>query len=99
MKRTTVYLSEAIDLELARLARQEGRSKIELIREVLKTFVAQKKTEQQDVPSWLGAGRSNVSDLAERADEFLAEIYEEKYARIMTDYEEDHPQTREDAET
>ncbi|MDZ7703746.1 MAG: CopG family transcriptional regulator [Trueperaceae bacterium] len=93
MKRTTVYLPEEIDLELARLARQEERSKAELIREALETFV-ERKAKTRTLPPSVGMGRSGMSDLAERADEFLAEIYEEKHARIMAEYEEDQPLNR-----
>lgn len=90
MKRTTVYLPEELDLDLARLARQQERPKAELIREALESFVRQ-QTKQRTLPPSVGMGRSGIPDLAERADEFLAEIYEEKHARIMAEYEEDHP--------
>lgn len=86
MKRTTVYLDELIDLELARLARQQERSKAELIREALTSYMERQGT-PRPLPRSVGMGRSGVPDLAERDEELLAELYEEKYARIMADQE------------
>ena len=86
MKRTTVYLDELTDLELAHLAKQQGRSKAELIREALAAYTQQQKRAQEPVPSWVGMGRSGVPNLAERDEELLGEIYEERHARIMVDW-------------
>jgi len=86
MKRTTVYLDELTDLELSRLAKQQGRSKAELIREALGAYTKQQKRSQESLPSWVGMGRSGVPDLAERDEELLGEIYEERYAHIMEDW-------------
>ena len=86
MKRTTVYLEEQTDLNLSQLARQQGRSKAELIREALGAYTRQQSC-NQDMPSWVGAGRSGIPDLAERDEELLGEIYEERHARILADWE------------
>lgn len=86
MKRTTVYLEELTDLELARLAKQQGRSKAELIRDALETYTRQQKRAEEPVPSWVGMGRSGVPDLAQRDEALLGEIYEERHARIMADW-------------
>jgi predicted transcriptional regulator len=85
MKRTTVYLDEVTDLKLARLARLRGRSKADLIREALDRLV---ETEGQEgsLPSWVGAGRSGIPDLAERDEELLGELYQEEHERIMADW-------------
>lgn len=85
MKRTTVYLEELTDLKLSRLARLNNRSKAELIREALDKYV-EAAQEASPVPSWVGAGRSGMPDLAERDEELLGELYEEDYARIMADW-------------
>jgi len=86
MKRTTVYLDELTDLELAGLARQQERSKAELIREALSSYV-ERQGMPRPLPRSVGMGRSGVPDLAERDEELLAGLYEEKYARIMADQE------------
>lgn len=85
MKRTTVYLEERTDLSLLQLARQQGRAKAELIREALEIYTQQQKHGQEPVPSWVGMGRSGVPDSAERDEELLGELYEERQARIMAD--------------
>lgn len=82
MKRTTVYLDETTDLELAQLARQQGRAKAELMREALTSYVERQRV-PRPLPRSVGMGRSGVPDLAERDEELLGEIYEEKHARIM----------------
>ena len=81
MKRTTVYLEEQTDLNLSQLARQQGRSKAELIREALTTYVEQRAP--RPLPRSVGMGRSGVPDLAEHDEELLHKLYEEKYARLM----------------
>jgi hypothetical protein len=93
MKRTTVYLDELMDLQLARLARLQKRSKAELIREALETFLAANRA-PEPVPSWLGAGRSGVPDLAERDEELLGELFEEDYARLKLGWEAAHGKER-----
>ena len=94
MKRTTVYLEEQTDLNLSQLARQQGRSKAELIREALKAYTRQQKHVEKPTPSWVGAGRSGIPDLAERDEELLGEIYEERHARIMADWKEGEKETQ-----
>lgn len=88
MKRTTVYLEEDVDLELAELARQQDSSKAELIRKALNGFVKAERQENPPVPSWVGAGRSGQPDLAERDEEILAEILDEKHERIIKEWQE-----------
>ncbi len=83
MKRTTVYLSETTDLELTRLAHHDGRSKAELIRDALESYVEKKQEKKRTLPKWVGAGRSGIPDLAQRDEELLGQIYDEKYERIF----------------
>lgn len=85
MKRTTVYLEEATDLELVQLARRQGCAKAELIREALTAYVERQRV-PRPLPRSVGMGHSGVPDLAERDEELLGEIYEAKYARIMADW-------------
>ena len=87
VKRTTVYLDETVDRELARLARLEGRSKAKLIREVLDDYVREQQ-EVATVPDWVGMASSGSGDLAERDEEILAELLEEEHERVMADYEQ-----------
>jgi predicted transcriptional regulator len=94
MKRTTVYLDEGTDLELARIARRQARSKAELIREALDRFVQAERAQKQPLPSWVGAGRSGIPDLAERDEELLDEIFEEEYERVMAEWEATHGEKR-----
>ena len=94
MKRTTVYLDEMTDLGLARLAKQQRRSKAELVREALQTYLEDAEKAVDTVPAWVGIGRSGVPDLAERDEEILGEIYEERQARIMAEWEERQKEPR-----
>lgn len=94
MKRTTVYLDETTDLELSQLARQQGRAKAELVREALQTYLKDVAGADAPVPAWVGMGHSGVRDLAERDEELLGEIYEERYARITAEWEESQKETR-----
>ncbi|ADI14519.1 CopG family transcriptional regulator [Truepera radiovictrix] len=81
MKRTTVYVDEKTDLELAHLARQQGRPKAELVREALSRYVERQRT-PRPLPRSVGMGRSGLPDLAERTDELLGGLYEEEHASV-----------------
>lgn len=82
MKRTTVYLDELTDLELARLAKQQGRSKAELIREALDTYAENARKAVRPVPDWVGMGNSGGKRIAERDEELLREGFAEEYERL-----------------
>ena len=86
MKRTTVYLEEPIDLELARLARGQGRSKAELIREVLSKHVEKTKQKPFEVPDWVGMGRGGESRTPEEDDALLGRLIEEDHERVMAEW-------------
>ena len=68
MKRLTVYLEDYLDLALARIAKQRGQSKAELVRETLAAFAEREQQAGADeaVPSWLGAGDSSVTTVLGR---------------------------------
>jgi len=86
MKRTTVYLDDRTDLELARLARQQGRSKAELIREALAAHVATAARESQGAPDWVGMVDSGGARIAERDEELFGKLLEEEYDQILTEW-------------
>jgi len=70
MKRTTVFLSEALERELQLHAAREGRSTASVVREALSEYVAQRRTPGK-LPSFAGAFSSGRSDTAERHEELL----------------------------
>jgi predicted transcriptional regulator len=69
MKRTTMFLDEALEKELQVLARQRGLPVAALVREALATYVAQ--AQEALTLSFVGAGASGRSDVAERHEELL----------------------------
>jgi plasmid stability protein len=70
MKRTTVFLSEALERELQLHAAREGRSTASVVREALSEYVAQRRVAGK-LPSFAGAFSSGRSDTAERHEELL----------------------------
>jgi predicted transcriptional regulator len=96
MKRTTVYLEEATDLALSRLAKQRQQAKAELLREALSQFIAQhERAESQDVPLWLGAGDSGLDRAAQEVEQDgarYAEHLEREYEEILSSYEQSKAQ-------
>ena len=70
MKRTTIFLSEALERELQLHAAREGRSTASVVREALSDYVAQRRTAGA-LPSFAGAFSSGQSDTAERHEELL----------------------------
>lgn len=82
MKRTTVYLKEQTDLNLSQLARQQGRSKAELIRAALDEYVNIMLKEARPVPDWVGMGDSGGARIAERDEELLQKGLAEEHERL-----------------
>jgi predicted transcriptional regulator len=68
--KTTVYLTAADYRRLKALARAEGRTAAELVREAVAAYVKQGRKARR--PASLGAGRSGRGDLSERAEQLLA---------------------------
>ncbi len=68
-----VYLEARQDQALRRLAAEEGVSLSELIRRSVDLLLAELPVEQD--PAWkiVGLGRSDVSDLGTRHDEYLVQ--------------------------
>lgn len=70
--KTTVYQDAADYRRLKALARAEGRSVAELIREAVAQYTTRRAGAAE--PRSLGAGRSGRGDLSERAEELLEEM-------------------------
>ena len=70
MKKTTVYLDDADDQRLARVARRRGRSRAELIREAVARLL---REEGIEASPQFALGSSTHRDTSSRVDEALAE--------------------------
>ncbi len=68
--RTTVYLDAAEYRRLKALARAEGRSAAELLREAVAEYTARRSARLR--PRSLGAGGSGRNDLSESAEDLLS---------------------------
>ncbi len=77
-----MYLNETTDLELAQLAKQQGRSKAELIRSALDEYVKRADRETRPVPDWVGMGNSGGARIAERDEELLQEGFAEEHEHL-----------------
>ena len=72
MLRTTVYLDETTESELRILARKSGRSKAELMREALRSYVAKARSNvEAELPPGVGRYSSSRDDVSERVDVML----------------------------
>jgi hypothetical protein len=69
MKKTTVYLPDALKASLERMAEAEGRSEAEIIRESIERSIARQRRPRPRLPlTTAGLGDPGA---AERADELL----------------------------
>jgi hypothetical protein len=66
--KTTVYLTATDYRRLKAIARAEGRTTAELVREAVAMYVSRRATRR---PASIGTGRSGRSDLSQRAEELL----------------------------
>ena len=69
MVKITVRLEPEVALAFRRMAKAQGRSEAELIRDALKTYVERGK---RPLPSGLGKYDSGETDISERAEEIMA---------------------------
>jgi hypothetical protein len=69
MRKTSVYLDENQAQRLARLARQEGRSQAEILREAVATY--QPKPSRDRSFALAGSGRGDGSSIADVPEEDL----------------------------
>ena len=72
MRKTTIYLDEADDALLSRVAEQRGTTRTELIREAIRRML---RPEQEPVRRPRPLGGSGHSDTSERVDELLEESF------------------------
>lgn len=70
MVETTLYLEEDTLQTLLQLAKAQGRSQSEIIREALAIY---KERGPRPTPKGIGAYRSGRSDVSERAEDLLRE--------------------------
>jgi predicted DNA-binding protein len=70
MKRTTIFLDEALERDLQALARRRKRPMAALVREALAVYVVAAEPAAPAL-SFVGAGSSRRSDIAERHEELL----------------------------
>jgi predicted transcriptional regulator len=68
-EKTTVYLDTADQRRLRALAAAQGRSTAQLIREAMAEYIERHAPLRR--PASIGAARSGMRDLAERAEELL----------------------------
>ncbi len=70
MKRTTIFAEQETWVELRKIARRDGRSVADLIREAVRRLIALRQR-PGSVPSLLGVGRSGRRDVASKHEELL----------------------------
>jgi predicted transcriptional regulator len=70
MKRTTIFVPEALERDLQLCARREGKPTAAVVREALAAYIAQKGTAQA-LPSFAAAFESGRSDTADQHEEVL----------------------------
>jgi predicted transcriptional regulator len=70
MKRTTIFVPEALERDLQLYARREGKPTAAVVREALAAYVAQKRP-ATELPSFAAAFDSGFTDTAERHEELV----------------------------
>jgi N-acetylmuramic acid 6-phosphate (MurNAc-6-P) etherase len=71
MKRTTIFIDEALERDLQALARRQGAAVASLVREAIAEYVIRHQDAGSPRLSFVGAGASGRSDVAERHEELL----------------------------
>ncbi len=69
MKRTTIFVPEALERDLQLYARREGKPTAVIVREALAAYIAARPT--ANLPSFTGAFDSGHSDTADRHEELI----------------------------
>jgi predicted transcriptional regulator len=75
MRKTSVYLDDEQTKRLARLAREEGRSQAEILREAVATYQSRPSQDRNFVLA--GSGRGDGTSIADVPDEALLESFGE----------------------
>jgi hypothetical protein len=70
MKRTTIFIDEALERDLRAIAERERRTVSWVVREALGSYVARRKKDGPEL-SFVAVGRSGRRDTAERNEELL----------------------------
>ncbi len=70
MKRTTIFVPEALERDLQLYARREGKPTAAVVREALVAYMAQ-RCPAAELPSFAAAFDSGFTDTAERHEEIL----------------------------
>ncbi len=70
MKRTTIFVPEALERDLQLYARREGKPAAAVVREAVAAYIARPASPAR-LPSFAGAFDSGHSDTAQRHDELL----------------------------
>jgi predicted transcriptional regulator len=73
--KTTIYLDDADYRRMKALARAQGRTAAELIREAVSEYASRHAA--SELPKSIGSGRSGRGDVSERAEELLAGMGED----------------------
>lgn len=83
MKRTTVFLDEALERELQALARRGRRPMASLVREAVEQYVVTARAATRETRGFVALGRSGRHDVAERHEALLfqQDVLEEQGAR------------------
>jgi predicted transcriptional regulator len=71
MKRTTIFIDEALERDLRALARRRGRPVAGMVREAIATYVSAAQEEGARLPRFAAVGRSGRRDVAERHESLL----------------------------
>jgi len=71
MKRTTIFIDEAIEADLHALARRQQRPVAALVREAVEQYVVAERQAGPPRPGFVAIGRSGVGDTAERHEDLL----------------------------
>ena len=71
MKRTTVFIDEALESDLKALASSADVPVASLVREALAEYVARRQEAPAPAVRFLGSGRSGRRDVAERSEEIV----------------------------
>jgi hypothetical protein len=70
MKRTTIFIPEALEADLQRYARRSKKPAAWVVREAISTFLAS-RVAPNSMPASVGMGDSGRADLSERFEELL----------------------------
>jgi predicted transcriptional regulator len=71
MKRTTIFVDEALEHDLRAIAGRRGQPVALLVREALAEYVAGEKRGRRTTLSFVAAGASGHADTADRHEEIL----------------------------